>query len=818
MNKLNWKSILPELIIVAVFIIASAIYFLPALQGQVIYGGDNINGTAAVQEGLQFMQQTGESTYWTNSMFAGMPNYQIGGYRSLPAQILAPCYAFFQWGKNNVFFIMFFYLLAFYILLRTFHIDKWISMAGAFAISLSSYFFIIIAATHNAKCIAITWMTLVLVGFLLIYQHRYVLGAILTMLFIPMGFFIHPQMGYYICMLIGVLFCAETYRHGKVKQWKEWGVATVVFATAFAVGLGIGGANFFANQEYASQTMRGGHSDLQKTSDEQNKVQNGLDIDYATAWSYGINETMTLLIPNYMGAASGYNLGEKSILYNQLVDAGLPKASARNFCQQAPTYWGEKPFTSGPVYIGAVICLLFLMALITVKGPYKWALLIATVFSIMLAWGHNCMWLTSVFFRYFPMYNKFRAVESILIVAEITMPLLACLGLQQLVNNRNSTQQNNRALYIATAITASVCLIFAIFGKHILSFTSSYDQQWKAQVGEQIYQMIISQRAQLLTADAYRSLAFCILTAVIVWIYINKHNCKTIWLGIALTTLIITDMWAVDKRFCNNDNFIPAKQRDKAFAMMPYEKQLLQDTTYFRVLNLTTNTFNEARTSYYLHSIGGYSAAKLRRYQDLIDEHISQMNWNVINMLNTKYIIVRDQNGQPTPQINTQALGNAWFVNQITVVDNPNQESEALRNINPRYEAVTDRQFADCIINNNTHIDTTATIKLTTYAPNRLTYESQSATSQTAVFSEIYYPYGWKLTIDGQPQTHFRVNYLLRAANIPAGTHQIVFTFQPDSVRKGNCISLICITILFATIIAAAVYYIYKLRKHETNS
>ena len=806
------KKSLPYVGIIAVFLVAAMIYFMPALQGKVIYAGDSVNAEAAVHESVEFRETTGESTWWNGTMFSGMPNYQIGGGRNLATKILLPFYKVLQYGPRNAVFIFFFYLIAFFLLLRTFKIDKWVSMAGAFATAMSSYFFIIIAAQHGGKTVAITWMTLVVIGFLLIYRRQYAFGALLTMFFIPMGFFIHPQMSYYICMLIGVLFFAELAESCKQKAWKHFGIATAVFFASFGVGMGIGSANVFANMEYAEQTMRGGHSDLEKVTDEANKTK-GLDLDYATAWSYGINETMTLLIPNYMGGASGYHLDTESALYKDLVSAGVPRASAKQFCQSAPTYWGEKIFTSGAVYVGAVVFFLFVLGIIIVQGAYKWALLIATIFSILLAWGHNFMPMTELFFNYFPMYNKFRAVESILIVAEITIPLLAFMAIQRLIDDRQDAsahKKNMNALYIAAGITAGVCLLFALFGKSFTSFTSSYDAQWKAQVGEPIYQMIIDQRAAMMVADAWRSFIFVALAFLLLWVYMRKQF-NVLALGCALTVLTVVDMWPVNKRFCNDDMYVSEKKFSNSFTMQPYEKYLLEsDTTHYRVLNLTTNTFNEARTSYYLKSIGGYHAAKLRRYQDLIDQHISKMNMNVIGMLNAKYIITQDQSGQVVPQRNPYAMGNAWFVDSLVVVNNANEESDALNTLDLHTTAVLDKAFEHYVTNMVTQHDSTATIQLNHYAPNRLDYTSNSAVDKTAVFSEIYYPYGWKVSIDGEPAEHFRVNYTLRALNIPAGEHNIVFSFEPDSIRKGNILSVICIGVMVLTLIGAIVQCVRK--------
>lgn len=809
--KIDWKKIAPYAAIIGVFIVTSAIYFWPALQGKVVYGGDNINGTAAVQEGWNYFQETGDNSYWTNGQFSGMPAYQIGGFRYKATQILYPLYRFFQWGARNVYFLMLFYLIAFFSLLRTFNIDKWLSLAGAFAISLSSYFFVIIAATHNAKCIAITWMTMALVGFLLTMRHKYALGAITMMLFIPMGFYIHPQMAYYICMLMGVLYLAEIYLHAKAKEWKQLGIATIIFLASFAVGLGIGASGFFSNREYAKETMRGGHSDLVKVTDETNRTE-GLDLDYATAWSYGKAETMTFLIPNYMGGASGYNVGEESVLYNELVKARVPRSTAKQFCQSAPTYWGEKAFTSGPVYIGAIVCFLFLLGLMIVPGPYKWALLVATLFSLFLSWGKNMMWLTELFFNYFPQYNKFRAVESILIVAEITMPLLGFMGLQQLIEHKENDKKNSSYILIAGGVTAFICLVFALFGSSICSFTSSYDNAWKGQVGNEIYQMIIDQRAAMLKADAWRSLGFVIAATILLYVYAKK-NFKTLYLGLGLTALVILDMWAVDKRFCNDSLFVTAKERDKAFKIQPWEEQILQDKDYYRVFNMTGNPFNEARTSYRLHSVGGYSAAKLRRYQDLIDEHLSRMNMNVYNMLNTRYFVVKGANGAPRVEYNPDAFGYAWFVDSILVVNTANEESDALRTLDLRHTAVTDSTFAKYVLATSTAKDAAASVELLSHTPKQLEYLTNSAVDKTLVFSEIYYPHGWKATIDGELAQLYRVNYMLRALNVPAGEHKIVMVFEPNSVRKGDTIAIICILILFLTILGSLGYLIYTKKR-----
>lgn len=825
MKKVNidWKALLPNLIILFVFILASAIYFWPSVEGKVIYASDNISATSASQECMNNRADTGVETWWTNSMFSGMPTYQIGGGgRFLTDKITRPLKLLFGLGTKYALFILLYYLFAFFLLMRAFNINKWLSMAGAFAIALSSYFLIIIAAAHLSKCYTITWFTLVVVGFLLCFRQKYLWGAFVTMFFTYVGFYSHPQMGYYICLMIAIFGCAELAQTIKNKTWKQFGISVGVFAIAFLIGLGTGSANFFANQEYSSQTMRGGHSDLVKDTDETNKT-TGLDLDYATAWSYGINETMTFLIPNYMGGASGYNLGKDSQLEKNLKRMGVPARQAKGFCQSAPTYWGEKPFTSGPVYMGAIIIFLFVLGLIIVQGPYKWALLVATLFSVALAWGRHFMPLTELFFNYFPVYNKFRAVESILIVAEITVPILGFLALKAIAEGTPEWKKVRNSIFIAGGATGLVCLLIALASSHI-DVTSSYDAQWKGQVGDQIYRAILDQRQALISADAWRSLLFVLLGVGATFVYALKRykttdetaqNKLSCWFGIVLTALIVIDMWTVDKRYCNDSLFVPAKERDKAFKMLPYEKQLLEsDTTYYRVLNLTTNTFNDARTSYYLKSVGGYSAAKLRRYQDLIDEHISRMHMPVLNMLNTKYIISKGKDGQPFPYLNPDAFGNAWLVDDVYYVNNANDESDALNTIDLRHIAV-----ADTTLQANAGLLTATAslgspvdaIELVKYYPHKITYSSITQSERLAVFSEIYYPYGWKATIDGQSADIYRVNYMLRALLLPAGEHQICFVFDPDSIRKGNIIAVCCLAIILMTLIAAI---LASVRKH----
>ncbi len=689
MKKFDWKKLLPYLVAIVLFIVFAISYCSPILQGKVLQAGDVKNWEGAAQEARVFRQQTGETAWWTNSMFGGMPTFQITG--STPANLLrSKLETIVHFGfsrEDGGLGLLLGYLIGFYLMLLCFGINPWLSIVGAFALSLSSYFLLIIPAGHITKAASIGFLAPLFGGCYAVFRKQYGLGFAVVTLSGLIGITLHPQMTYYIGLLIGICCVAELYLHLRDQRWKDLGMAVGVLLLCCALIFGTKLSWWQMNNEYLAETMRGGHSELKQPTESTHKPA-GLDIDYVTAWSYGVNETMTFLIPNYMGGASGYKVGESSVLYDQLVRARVPKSSAKQFCQSAPTYWGEKAFTSGPVYMGAIICFLFLLGLLIVPGPYKWALLVATLFSVFLAWGRHFMPMTQFFYDHFPMYNKFRAVESILVVAEITMPLLGFMGLQHILNHKSDPKIQS-SLYIAAGVTAGLCLLFALFGGSICSFTSSYDAQWKGQVGNDIYRMIIDQRAAMLKADAWRSSVFIVLAAATVWFY-TKDKLKNGYLYAILGVLILVDMIPVDRRFFNQDHFVSQKDSNRYFAVQSWEEQILQDKSLdYRVLNVAANTFNDARTSYRLKSIGGYSAAKLRRYQDLIDAHISRNNWNVLNMLNTKYIIARDG-----VHLNPEAFGNAWFVDSLLCVNTPDAESDALNTLDLRHVAVIDTTYA----------------------------------------------------------------------------------------------------------------------------
>ena len=777
--KIDWKKIAPYLVALVVFIGFAIAYCSPQMNGRVLLQGDINNWKGAANEALTYYEANGEPTGWTNSMFGGMPTYQItfrnkaGMATSWFKNVLVG-----WWGEPITAIML--YFIGFYLMLLCFGINAWLALLGALAMGMSSYFFIIIPAGHMSKAFALGGLAPVIGGLYAIFRRKYWLGIPMVLIFGAYSIVLHPQMTYYIFMLIGVLCIAELYIHIRDKQWKELGISVGVIALCLGLIFLTKLSWWTLNQDYLKETMRGGHSELTKQA--QDKPAEGLDIKYATDWSYGKGETMTLLIPNWEGGASGYNLGKDSQLSQAMRKQGVAKRDAENFCQHAPTYRGEKMFTSGAVYVGAVVCFLFLLGILIVPGPYKWALLFATLMSVFLAWGKNMMWLTELFFNYFPMYNKFRAVESILIVAEITMPLLGFMALQRIVNKEIEWPKLRKNLFIAGGVTAGLCLFGALFAGSF-DMTSSFDAQWKSQVPQWLYDAILDQRVAMAKADAWRSLLFVVLGFGLVYWYAKsqisnvKSQMSNTILYAGLAALILIDLVPVDKRFFNNDNFVKQKDSEAYFKIQPWEEQILQDQSLdYRVLNLNTNTFNDARTSYRLKSIGGYSAVKLRRYQDLIDEHISKMNWNVINMLNTKYIVTQ-QGVYP----NREAMGNAWFVNDVLFVPTPDDESAALNTLDLSRTAVADEKFRE-VLTCEPQPNEEDRIVLTNYQPNKLVYAANCTNNRVAVFSEIYYPEGWHLYIDGEEKEIGRVNYVLRAAVIPAGEHTVMMEFMPKAM------------------------------------
>lgn len=840
MKEILKKSV-PYVVALAVFIIISLIFAGPAVfDHKVLQAGDQLSAKGMAQEVAEY-NKTGNYSFWTGTMFGGMPTYQISGYKYPAPAVDIPYRNFVHWGFAGIMAYMFGYLICFFILFRAFKVNQWLSIIGAIAMTFSTYFLLIIVAGHNAKVIALALLAPIIGGFYLIFQKKYGFGAIITLIFTSLGIMAHPQMTYYIFMLIGILFIAELWIHIREKRWKDLGMGILIFGACFAIGVGTQITPFMANREYAKETMRGGHSELEKTDDKTNKTE-GLDLSYITQYSYGIGETATLMIPGAKGYASSYNVGTDSKIYEAMIKNGMPKRQAADYCKGMPTYWGGDEGTSGPVYAGAIICFLFVLGLLIVKGPYKWALLVATLFSFALSWGYNFMPLTKFFADHFPMYTKFRAVESILVVAEITIPLLAMLALKEIMDKKVEKQKIIKSIYIAGGITAGICLL-AIVSSFFMNCTWGRDADIFKQWPEWLSSAVVAERAAILRKSAFRSLVFILLGIGLVLLFV-KDKLKFGYFAAILGILVFVDMFTIDRKFFNDDNYVKEKNMNSYFAKRPWEESILnkeKGNLSYRVFNLTDpqGPFNDSRTSYYFKSIGGYSAAKLRRYQDLIDAHISNeinpmyksilqqdeklflmesdtTSYPVLNMLNMKYAVVGDAQN-PMVVENHNAMGNAWFVDNVVIANTPNEESDALNTINLHNTLVTDAKYKDFVKNFKSHHDSTANIKLTKYAPDYVEYDCQSEEDGLVVFSEVYYPYGWNAYIDGKPVDHFRADYTLRALNVPAGKHHIRFEFRPASVEKWGKVAVASKYVMNLLVLGIAGFAIFRaVRRRKT--
>ncbi len=822
MKNIQVKKFLPYVSTIVIFLLITIIYFSPILEGKRILQSDIVNFTGVSKEIVDFRAKTGQEPLWTNSMFGGMPAYQVS--TKYTANVLGYLDSILTLGLPHPANLVFLYFLGFFILLLVMGVDPWLSIAGAIAFGMSSYFFIIIEAGHNSKAHAIAYMAPVIAGMILTMKRKYLWGGILTALFLSLEVKTnHPQITYYLAMtalLLGLFKLIHAVRFKELAPFFT-AVGVLVIAVIFAILTNL--TSLWATYEYGKYTIRG-KSEL--TSEKHNRT-SGLDKDYATQWSYGIGETMTLLIPDYYGGASGARVSDNSEVVKAMTANGLDQGTIRQFTSQPISYlyyWGNQPFTSGPVYVGAIICFLFLLGLIIVKGPIKWWLLAATLLSIILSWGHNLMAVTNFFLNYLPGYNKFRAVSMILVIAEFAMPLLAILAVKTLLDRRDEQKKMFRGVQIAFLITGGLSLLYAIFPGMFLNFTGPSDQAMAQQLPGWFMQAVRDDREALLRMDAIRALIFITLSALALWaLLFNKLNKGYVYL--ILIVLILFDLFSVNKRYLNNDSFTSKSKVEKPFEPTAADNQILSDPTLdFRVLNLTSNTFNDAGTSYYHKSIGGYHGAKLRRYQELIETGIDQdiqtfarsMRTDsipVLNMLNTRYFILPDNNKQPMAYLNSNALGNAWFVESYKLVDNADAEINALHDLTPGSATVVDKKFADMLKTFEPGRDSLDIIQLVEYAPNELKYQYKTKKNGLAVFSEIYYPKGWNAYVDGRLTPHFRSNYVLRAMVLPAGEHSLVFKFEPNVFFLGEKISMASSILLIILVLLAIGMEIRKNRK-----
>lgn len=803
MNKINWKQIWqqtwPHLVAIVAFVLICVIYFAPEFfENKQLPQGDVQSGLGMGQDVREYHEKTGEYADWSNAMFSGMPhNYS---YSQPSKSIFRRVEDIVRMGlPNHTAAPLFLYLLGFYIFMLCVGCSPWMSIIGAIAFALASYNIIIIDAGHINKCYVIATMPAILGGIMLCYRKRYVAGIIVTLLSLGLNvYWNHQQISYYLLLMIIPLVIAYFIVAICKKTMKDFFIASFVLLAVAALAIIPAADKLIPTMDYTKETMRGG-AVLHGAADSE-AGKSGLNRDYAFQWSYGVEETMTLMIPNFYGGSSNYPLGEKSETY-KIVKKYAGASQAKQFVKSVPTYWGDQPFTSGPVYAGAIICFLFVLGLMVVPHKERWWLLAAAIIGIVLSWGRNFPLLNNWLFDHLPLYNKFRTPSMALVMTTTAMAIMAMLTLKEVVERRVIM----RKVMIAAGITAGTCLLFAIFPSLAGSFTGSVD----AQLPEWLRDAVIADRRHMLTADAWRSIAFIVLTAAGIVTYIKVEKFKSWILITILAVLTLFDLWAVDKHFLNDDHFIPKKQ--KVWTPSEADKQILADTDPdYRVLNLTSNTFNESRTSYYHKSIGGYSPAKLRRYQDIIDYYLSsRINMNVLNMLNTRYIITREG-----AQFNPDAFGNAWFVKDVSWVNTPNEEIEAIGDADLRTVAFVDTCWRSKL-KGEVAMTQPAKIELTRYAnPGNIFYESESEEAGLAVFSEVYYK-TWRAFIDGEEVPVLRADYILRAIEIPAGKHVIEFRCKDELLQKTQVVTIVASIFVVLVILSLLVVWGYKKSRKE---
>lgn len=823
------KRFLPDLIAILAFVLLSFAYFFPAdMEGRILFQHDSVAGVGAGQESKEYLERTGERTRWTNAIFGGMPTYQMSpSYDS--TKVLNWAEKLYRLYLPDYVMLTFMMMIGFYLLLRAFGLSVWLASLGGIVWAFSSYFFILISAGHIWKFITLAYVPPTIAGVVLAYRKKYLLGGVVTAFFIALQILSnHIQMSYYfmfVILFMVVAYFADAYQK---KELPHFFKASAVLVLAAAVGACINLSNLYHTYEYSKETMRG-KSELKQEVAAAKQTSSGLDRDYITAWSYGIGETWSLLVPNVKGGSSSAILSQSK--------AAMEKANPMygSVYAQFPQYFGDQPWTAGPVYVGAFVLFLFVLGCFIVKGPLKWALLGATVFSILLSWGKNLMGLTDFFIDYVPLYNKFRAVSSILVIAEFTIPLLAVLALKEIVGKPAvlKEKESRTALFISLALTAGVALLLAVAPGMLFSDFVTPREMAALQQGlpqEHLMPLVSNMtemREAIVASDAWRSFFIIVIGCVLLFLY-QQQKLKASLMVAGVTLLCLADMWTVNKRYLNDDLFVPKSQRTEAFVKTQADEIILQDTAQnYRVLNFVGfpgNTFNENNTAYWHKSVGGYHAAKLRRYQEMIDHHImpemeatyrevaqasgrmdsvDASKFRVLNMLNTKYFIFpAGKDGQPVPVVNPYAYGNAWFVDRVQYVKDANEEIAALNTVVPTETAVVDAKFKDALTGwSEGHKDAESVVQLTSYEPNRLTYHVSSAKGGVVVFSEIYYP-GWQATIDGAPVDIARADYILRAMHVPSGSHTIEMWFEPQSIRVTETIAYVALALLVIGVMA----------------
>ena len=824
-----------DIVAVVLFALIAFAYFFPAdVEGRILYRHDSSAGKGAGVEMSQYMERTGERTRWTNALFGGMPTYQMAPSYDSGTALSSLSRVYHLWLPENVWYV-FVYLLGFYILLRTLRCRPPLAVMGSIVWAFSSYFFVIIAAGHIWKVVALAYLPPMIAGILLAYRGRYAWGFVVTALFVALEVNAnHVQMTYYYLFIVLLLVVGILIHAIRKRLLPSFAKATAVCLVAAALGVCANLPNLYHTWQYSKESMRGASELTTENSEEQ--TPSGLTRSYITSWSYGIDETLTLLVPNAKGGAS------VPIADNA---TAMTKADPtyRSLYQYLTTYWGEQPSTSGPVYVGAFVMMLFILGLFIVKGHIKWALLAATVLSVLLSWGHNFQWLTDLFIDHVPMYAQFRTVSSILVIAEFTIPLLAALALKEMVEHPEVMKGRMKYFVISLVLTAGVAAAVAVVPKMFFpSFIPSAEMEAlergiSPDYLPAIVKNLTEMRVAVLTADCRRTLLIVLIGALFVFLFLKKKLSATAMV-VLVAALCLFDMWQVNKRYLNDDMFVTRNVREQPQAMTDADRQILLDESLdYRVLNLATNTFNENETSYYHKSIGGYHAAKLRRYDDIIKRYYgTEMRrlkdvvvsangdlqlvagdsiFPVLNMLNAKYFIIPLVDNKTVAIQNPHANGNAWFVDKISYVDDANAEIDAIGHIDLKHEAVADRRFADVLGEAEVH-EGEAYVEITSYDANELHYSVRSDDGGIVVFSEVYYP-GWTATVDGEAVPVGRANYVLRALRVEPGEHDIVLTFKPKSVKVTDGVAYASLSIMFLAMLGC-LFVEWKRAKNGTRN
>ena len=810
---LSFKKCIPHLLVLIGFVVISLAYFSPVLQGKQIFQSDIMHYIGMAQQQKDFNAQTGQETYWTNSAFGGMPTYQLGA--KYPHNYIKKIDLTLRFLPRPADYL-FIYMLSFYILLLILKIEYRLAALGALAFGFSTYLIIILGVGHNSKAHAIAYMPLVLSGIVLTFRKKYILGFLLTTVALALEICAnHFQMTYYLMLLVvvlGIAYLIDAYRKQLLPHFFK-SVGILVVAAILSVALNA--TNVLATQEYVKESTRG-KSELTINPDgSPREVTSGLSRDYITEYSYGILETFNLYIPRFLGGGSGEDVGKDSEMYKFYTGIGASPIEALNEVKNTPTYWGDQTIVEAPAYVGAVVLFLFIFALFLVKGRLKWWLVGGSLLSLILSYGDSqpFAFITNFFIDYVPLYNKFRAVSSIQVILELCIPVLAIFGLSRLFNHYEKDEAKLKALKFSAIIAGGLALFFLLFkgAFDFVGVNDGYYRQAYGQFGEAFVDALREDRKTFFTQDTLRTLILVLLSAGTIFMFLRKKLSKTL-VVVVFAILILFDLVGVDRRYVNSDNFVAGIKVTKPYQPNAADKEILKDDGHFRVLDLSTEGSRApARAAYFHNSLSGYHAAKLKRFDELYDFHIARNNMNVLNMLNTKYIIAEEE-GQVFPYTNEDANGNAWFISDLEKVSSANEEIKKLDSLNTNVKAIT---TSEALSSKQFVVDSTAIIKLTEHQPNYLNYRSSNSKDGFAVFSEMYYSQGWQAYLDGTKVPHQRVNYVLRGLEIPSGEHTIEFKFEPQVVQTGSTIALVS-SVMFVLLLIGGLFIVFKKKTNES--